>query len=49
MQGLVVVSLIFEEIPNINLKCDSQWSVKYRSRSPGQDSCRVSTSRRSTK
>ena len=26
----------------------SHWSAKYRSRSPGQDTCRVSTSRRST-
>ena len=24
MQGLVVVGLIFEEIPNINIKCVSQ-------------------------
>ena len=36
MQGLVVVGLIFEEIPNINVKCVSHWSAKYRSRSPGQ-------------
>ena len=26
----------------------SHWSAKYRSRSPGQGTCRVSTSRRST-
>ena len=26
----------------------SHWSAKYRSRSPGQDTCPVSTSRRST-
>ena len=47
MQGLVVVGLIFEEIPNINIKCVSHWSAQYRSRSPGQGTCRVSTSRRS--
>ena len=47
MQGLVVVGLIFEEIPNIDVKCVSHWSAKYRSRSPGQGTCRVSTSRRS--
>ena len=33
MQGLVVVGLIFEVIPNINIKCVK---VKYRSRPPGQ-------------
>ena len=27
--------------------CQSQWSVQYRSRSPGQGICRVSTLRRS--
>ena len=92
MQGLVVVGLIFEEIPNINIKCvkvtgvhnigqghqvkvpaeslhreevlykvwwlkalqlrtygcKSQWSAKYRSRSPSQGTCRVRTLRRST-
>ena len=47
MQGLVVVGLIFEEIPNINIKCVSHWSAQYRSRSPGQGTCGVSTSRRS--
>ena len=48
MQGLVVVGLIFEEIPNINIKmCQSHWSAQYRSMSPGQGTCRVSTSRRS--
>ena len=36
MQGLVVVGLIFEEIPNINIKCVKvHWSAQYRSRSPG--------------
>ena len=49
MQGLVVVGLIFEEIPNINVKCvKSHWSAKYRARSPGRSICRVSTLRRST-
>ena len=48
MQGLVVVGLIFEEIPNINIKCVSHWSAKYRSRSTGQSTCQVSTSRRRT-
>ena len=43
MQGLMVVGLIVEEILNINVKC-----VKYRSRSLGQDTCRVCTLRRST-
>ena len=27
MQGLVVVGLIFEEIPNIIIKCVSHWSA----------------------
>ena len=97
MQGLVVVGLISEEIPNINIKmcqshwsaqysqghqvnvpaesvhreevlykvwwlkalqlrtygrvtkrCKSQWSAKYRSKSPSQGTCRVRTLRRST-
>ena len=47
MQGLVVVGLIVEEILNVDVK-KRYWSAKYRSRSPGQDTCRVSTSRRST-
>ena len=30
MQGLVVVGLIFEEIPNINIQCvKSHWSAQY--------------------
>ena len=93
MQGLVVVGLIFEEIPNINIKCvkvtgvqkigkvtrsrylpsqyikkkdymvvegltvddiymegrhkrcKSQWSTKYRLRSPSQGTCGVCTLR----
>ena len=45
MQGLMVVGLIVEEILKI---CKRHWSAKYRSRSPGQDTCRVITSRRST-
>ena len=48
MQGLVVVGLIVEEISNDDVKCVSQCSTKYRSRSSGQGICRVSTSRRST-
>ena len=28
--------------------CQSHWSAKYRTRSPGQGTCRVSTSRRRT-
>ena len=28
--------------------CQRHWSAKYRSRSPGQGTCQVSTSRRST-
>ena len=46
MQGLVVVGLIFE-ISNVDAKCVSHWSAKYRSRSPVQGTCRDSTSRRS--
>ena len=48
MQGLVVVGLIFEEIQNINIKCVSHWSAKYRSRPPGQGTYLVNTSRGST-
>ena len=49
MQGLVIVGLIVEEILNVNIKKSKRhWSAKYRSRSPGQDTCQVSTSRRST-
>ena len=48
MQGLVVVRLIVEKIWNVKVNCVSHWSAKYRSGSPGQDTCRVSTSRRST-
>ena len=47
MQGLMVVGLIVEEILNVDM-CKRHWSAKYRSRSPGQDTCRVSTSRRNT-
>ena len=50
MKGLVLVGLIFEEIPNINVKgVKSQWSAKYRSRSPSQGTCGVCTLRRSTR
>ena len=49
MQGLMVVGLIVEETSNVNEKiCQSYWSAKYRSRSPGQGTCQVCTSRRST-
>ena len=52
MQGLVVVGLIVtvEEILNINVKCVKCTGAQNmcRSRSLGQDTCRVSTSRRST-
>ena len=48
MQGLMVVGLTVEEILNVDKMCKRHWSAKYRSRSPGQDTCRVSTSRRST-
>ena len=40
MQVMVVVGLIVEEISNIKVKC-----VKYRSMSPGQGTCQVSTMR----
>ena len=46
MQGLVVVGLIVEEI--LNIKCVSHCSAKYRSRSPGQGTFQVITSRRNT-
>ena len=49
MQGLVVVGLIFEEDTEHQRKrCKSQWSTKYRSRSPSQGTCGVCTLRRST-
>ena len=44
MQGLVIVALIFEEIPNINIKCVKVTGVQ----NIGQGTCLVSTSRRST-
>ena len=47
MQGLVVVDLIFEEIPNINIKCVKVTGVHNIGQSPGQGTCGVSTSRRS--
>ena len=47
MQGLVVVGLIFEDTEHQYKMCQSHWSAQYRSRSPGQGTCRVSTSRRS--
>ena len=39
MQGLVVVGLIVEEILNGDVTCKMHWSAKYRSRSPGPDTC----------
>ena len=49
MQSLMVVGVIVEEISNADGKmCQSHWSAKYRSRSQGQSTCRVSTSRRSS-
>ena len=48
LQGLMVVGLIVEEILNVNVKCVKGTGAKYRSRSPGQGICRVSTLRRST-
>ena len=47
MQGLVVVGLIFEDTEHQYKMCQSHWSAQYWSRSPGQGTCRVSTSRRS--
>ena len=41
----MVVGLIVEEILNIDTKCVCHWSAKYRSRSLGQGTCQVSTSR----
>ena len=51
LQGLMVVGLVVEEIPIGDSRrkiYQSHWSAKYRSRSPGQSICQVSTSRRST-
>ena len=45
----MVVGLIVEEISNVDAKCvQVTGAQKNRSRSPGQGTCRVSTSRRST-
>ena len=48
LYGLVVVGLKVEEISNIDVKCASPWSTKYRPRSPDQGTCKVRTLRRST-
>ena len=50
LQGLMVVGLIVEEISNIDAKCVKVTGAQNTnvSRSPGQGTCRVSTSRRST-
>ena len=42
MQGLMVVGLIVEEILNVDVKCIKGTGA------PGQDTCQVSTYRRST-
>ena len=44
----MVVGLIVEEISNVDAKYVSHWSTKNKSRSPGQGTCQVYTSRRST-
>ena len=50
MQGLVVVGLIFEEIPNINIKCVKVTGVQNigQGHQVKVPTCQVSTSRRST-
>ena len=49
MQGLVVCrAYIRGDMEHRCKMCQSHWSAKYRSRSPGQGTWRVSTSRRST-
>ena len=46
MQGLVIVGLIVEEILNVDVKClKCTGGAQNMSKSPGQDTCRVSTSR----
>ena len=40
MQGLKVLTAIADEIARVDMKfVQSHWSVKYRSRSPGQGVC----------
>ena len=48
MQGLVARGLTLEEIWNIDVNYVKVMQPKYRSRSPGQGICQVSTLRRST-
>ena len=48
MQGLMAVGLIVEEISNVDAKCVKVTGAQNMSRSPGQGTCQVSTSRRST-
>ena len=48
MQGLVVVQLIVEKIPNVDVKCVRVTAAQNMSRSPDQRTSRVSTSRRTT-
>ena len=47
MQGLMVIGLIVEEILNIDVKCVKGTGAQNIGQ--GQDTCRVNTSRRSTK
>ena len=39
MQGLTVPATKVDEIIKVDVKFVSHWSVKYRSRSPGQGAC----------
>ena len=48
MQGLVARDLTLEEIWNVDVNMSKSLQPKYRSRSPGQGICQVSTLRRST-
>ena len=51
MQGLKVlatIATIVDEIARVDAKFIRHWSVKYRSRSPGQGACLVRVSRRNT-
>ena len=49
MRGLIVVGLIVEEILNVDVKCVKGTEAQnIGQRSPGQDTCQVSTSRTGT-
>ena len=39
MQGLRVLLTIVDKIARVEAKFVSHWSIKYRSRSPGQGEC----------